>query len=119
MVARSRFGEVVLAGQSSSHRPLACWSGAALNVRAGVPVTVAGQDGFQQPGAGRRQRGAHRLLQHAQPAPGAEQASSQCSQPAYLPGGDLRELRREPPFPPPPEGAPPARPQAGPRRSPR
>jgi len=48
-----------------------------LNVRAGVPIIVAGQNGLQQPGAGRGQRGAHRLLQHAKPAPGAA-AANQC-----------------------------------------
>ncbi len=48
-----------------------------LNVRAGVPIIVAGQNGLQQPGAGRGQRGAHRLLQHAKPAPGADRSRGQ------------------------------------------
>ena len=66
--------------------------------RAGVPV-LAGQHRFQQPGAGRGQRGAHRLLQHAQRLARAQHARGQAGQRAYLGGGDLLEPRREPPFP--------------------
>jgi hypothetical protein len=78
----------------------------ALRMRSGVPVAVAGQHRFQQPGAGTGERGAHRLLQHAQPGPGAQQASGQAGQRAYLGGGDLLEPRREPPFPVAAEGKP-------------
>ena len=65
-----------------------------------VSVPAAGQHGLQQPGTGPGQRGAHHLLGHPQARALAEQASSQRSQPAYLRGGDLRELRREPPLSP-------------------
>ena len=56
-------------------------TGTALDVRAGVPVIAAGQDSLQQPGADRGQRGAHRLLQDPQPAPGARLAASAASLP--------------------------------------
>src|SRR6266571_535891 len=67
----------VPATPSCSSRGAGLVTGAALNLRAGVPVIAAGQNGLQQPGAGRGQRGAHRLLQHAEPAPGAA-AANQC-----------------------------------------
>ena len=78
----------------------------AFRVRPGVAVAAAGQHRFQQPGAGRGERRAHRLLQHAQPLPGPEHARGQPGQPAYLGGGDLLDPRREPPLSPPREGPP-------------
>src|SRR5260370_35920685 len=75
-------------------------------MRARVPVTVAGQHGLEQAGAGGDQRRAHRLLQHAQGRAGAEPPGGQPGQRAYLGGGDLIEPRREPSLCPPAGGEP-------------
>src|SRR6266702_6279080 len=73
----------------------------APGVRAGIPVVIAGQHSLQQPDAGRHQRGAHRLLQHAESGALAQHRSGEPGQLAYLRGGDLLDLRREPPLSPP------------------
>ncbi len=68
--------------------------------RPAVPV-LAGQHRFQQPGAGRGERGAHRDLQKAERLAAAQHARSQAGQLPYLGGGNLLEPRREPPLCPP------------------
>ena len=72
----------------------------ALDVRAGIPVPVAGQHRFQQPRAGRGQRGAHRLLQHPQRRALPEHPGGQPGQGCHLGGGDLGQAGQEPPLSP-------------------
>ena len=76
---------------------------AAPGARAAYPSSLD-RTGLQQRRAGGGQHGAHRLLQHGQPVPGAEHPRGQPRQPAYLGGGDLLEPRREPPLSPPAGG---------------
>jgi hypothetical protein len=79
--AEYRASGAVIPGPADAHRaehgrdglvPRARVNGLPAAVTAGsprpaVPVTVAGQHRFQQPCPGTGERGAHRLLQHAQP----------------------------------------------------
>src|SRR6266571_3184084 len=70
----------------------------ALGMRAGVAVVLLIQHGLQQRRPRRGERGAHRILQHAQHRAGAEHARRDPGEPAYLGGGGLLEPRREPPL---------------------